>query len=134
MRGKLTSRHKTPPPTLVLIETEVCTSGNSEWDKEVRTTLVYFVCSVTHTCTGRREVMMIHTHTHTTMHAHRHCSGGHIEVNVKEDLVFSGAQRLINTDLERTAGGRGGHTHKANRSVCAHTSSKKNWTLFFDIV
>lgn len=105
----------------------------------MRTTLVYFVCSLTHTCTGRGEAMTLltlcaHTHTHRAIHAHRHCSGGHVEVNVKEDLVFSGAQRLINTDLERTAGGRGGHTRKANRRVCARTYVvKKNRTLFFDI-
>lgn len=66
-----------------------------------------------------------HAHRHAAIHAHRYCSEGHVEVNVKEDLVFSGARRLINTDLEQTAGGRGGHTRKANKCVCARSSSKK---------
>lgn len=61
-------------------------------------------------------------HRHAAIHAHRYCSEGHVEVNVKEDLVFSGARRLINTDLEQTAGGRGGHTRKANKCVCARSS------------
>lgn len=112
------------------------------WGKEVRMTLVYFVCSLTHTRRsgwGNDDTFgtvhtCVHAHAYTAIHAHRHCSEGHVEVNVKEDLVFSGARRLINTDLERTAGGRGGHTHKANKRVRARASSKKYRGLFLHFI
>lgn len=72
-----------------------------------------------------------HAHRCAAIHAHRYCSEGHVEVNVEEeDLVFSGARRLINTDLEQTAGGRRGHTRMANKCVCALSSSKKQDLLF----
>lgn len=72
----------------------------------------------------------VHAQRNAAIHDHRYCSEGHVEVNVEEDLVFSGARRLINTDLDRTAGGRGGHIRKANKCSRARRSSKKQDFVF----